>query len=84
MVAYGDAGSTNPKRVLFPVQSETLRTHCVQLRHALPPETRLNAHGQGYDMVERPLICQDETMPLVERTCASRCIPVTKQRPCLA
>lgn len=28
----------------------------------LPEETRLNAHGMGYDMVERPLIRHDETM----------------------
>ncbi len=32
----------------------------------LPPETRLYAHSQGYDMVERPLIRQDEPMPLAE------------------
>jgi len=32
----------------------------------LPPETRLYAHGQGYEMVERPLIRRDETMPLAE------------------
>ena len=31
---------------------------------ALPEETRLNAHGMGYDMVERPLIRHDEPMPL--------------------
>ena len=35
----------------------------------LPPETRLYAHGQGYDMVERPLIRHDETMPLAENMC---------------
>lgn len=34
--------------------------------HGLPPETRLYAHGQGCEMVERPLIRQDETMPLAE------------------
>jgi Xaa-Pro aminopeptidase len=28
----------------------------------LPPETRLYCHGQGYDMVERPLIRDDEDM----------------------
>lgn len=28
----------------------------------LPEESRLNAHGMGYDMVERPLIRHDETM----------------------
>jgi Xaa-Pro aminopeptidase len=31
---------------------------------ALPPEMRLYGHGQGYDMVERPLIRHDETMRL--------------------
>lgn len=35
----------------------------------LPPETRLYAHGQGCEMVERPLIRQDETMPLAEGMC---------------
>jgi len=33
-------------------------------QRGLPPELRLYAHGQGYDMVERPLIRSDETMPL--------------------
>jgi Xaa-Pro aminopeptidase len=37
--------------------------------HALPPETRLYAHGQGYDMVERPLIRNDETMALAKDMC---------------
>ncbi|PVB62153.1 M24 family metallopeptidase [Labrenzia sp. 011] len=35
----------------------------------LPPEIRLYAHGQGCEMVERPLIRRDETMPLVENMC---------------
>jgi Xaa-Pro aminopeptidase len=35
--------------------------------HGRPPETRLHAHGQGYDLVERPLIRDDETMMLAER-----------------
>jgi Xaa-Pro aminopeptidase len=35
----------------------------------LPPETRLYAHGQGCEMVERPLIRKDETMPLAENMC---------------
>ncbi|WP_316206612.1 MULTISPECIES: M24 family metallopeptidase [unclassified Bradyrhizobium] len=30
----------------------------------LPPEVRLYAHSQGYDMVERPLIRRDETMAI--------------------
>jgi Xaa-Pro aminopeptidase len=29
-----------------------------------PPEDRLHSHGQGYDLVERPLIRHDETMPI--------------------
>ncbi|MCL4676599.1 MAG: M24 family metallopeptidase, partial [Pararhodobacter sp.] len=36
------------------------------IERGLPPETRLYAHGQGYEMVERPLIRADETMPLAE------------------
>ena len=32
--------------------------------HHLPPERRLYCHGQGYDMVERPLVRHDETMTL--------------------
>jgi Xaa-Pro aminopeptidase len=32
----------------------------------LPPELRLYAHGQGYDLVERPLIRADETMRVEE------------------
>jgi Xaa-Pro aminopeptidase len=35
----------------------------------LPPETRLNAHGMGYDMVERPLIRHDESMKLAAGMC---------------
>ncbi|KJS18022.1 MAG: hypothetical protein VR78_05375 [Hoeflea sp. BRH_c9] len=35
----------------------------------LPPEIRLYAHGQGCEMVERPLIRRDETMPLAEGMC---------------
>lgn len=32
--------------------------------HGRPEEKRLHSHGQGYDMVERPLIRNDETMVL--------------------
>jgi Xaa-Pro aminopeptidase len=40
-------------------------THNEYMRQrGLPPELRLYAHGQGYDMVERPLIRSDETMAL--------------------
>ncbi|POF27893.1 M24 family metallopeptidase [Roseibium marinum] len=35
----------------------------------LPPEIRLYAHGQGCEMVERPLIRRDETMPLAQNMC---------------
>jgi len=35
----------------------------------LPPETRLYAHGQGYDMVERPLVRDDETMNIEADMC---------------
>jgi Xaa-Pro aminopeptidase len=35
----------------------------------LPPELRLYAHGQGYDMVERPLIRRDETMTIAPGMC---------------
>ncbi len=38
-------------------------------RRGLPPELRLYAHGQGYDMVERPLIRRDETMTLAAGMC---------------
>ncbi len=30
--------------------------------HGRPEERRIHAHGQGYDLVERPLIRWDETM----------------------
>lgn len=33
-------------------------------RRGRPEEKRLHAHGQGYDMVERPLIRHDETMTI--------------------
>src|SRR5579859_67426 len=32
--------------------------------HGKPEEKRVHFHGQGYDMVERPLIRFDETMPI--------------------
>jgi Xaa-Pro aminopeptidase len=33
-------------------------------QHGAPPELRLYGHSQGYDLVERPLLRADETMPL--------------------
>jgi Xaa-Pro aminopeptidase len=35
-------------------------------RNGRPEEDRVHAHGQGYDMVERPLIRSDETMVVHE------------------
>jgi Xaa-Pro aminopeptidase len=37
--------------------------------HGMPAETRLYAHGQGYDMVERPLIRHDDDMKLEAGMC---------------
>jgi Xaa-Pro aminopeptidase len=34
--------------------------------HGRPEENRLHCHGQGYDMVERPLVRADETMLLAK------------------
>ena len=33
-------------------------------QHGAPEERRLYCHGQGYDLVERPLVRFDETMPI--------------------
>ena len=33
-------------------------------QHGYKPELRLYAHGQGYDLVERPFLLDDETMPI--------------------
>ena len=35
-------------------------------RNGKPEEKRLHCHGQGYDMVERPLLRSDETMQLAK------------------
>jgi len=43
-------------------------------RHGMPEERRLSVHGMGYDMVERPLIRQDEDM-IVEEHMAVVCHP---------
>ncbi len=37
------------------------------VQKGFPPETRLYAHGQGYDLVERPAIREDEPMRLQAR-----------------
>ena len=38
-------------------------------QRGMPPELRLYAHGQGYDLVERPLIRSDESMSLEVGMC---------------
>jgi Xaa-Pro aminopeptidase len=35
-------------------------------RNKRPEERRLHSHGQGYDMVERPLVRHDETMTIAK------------------
>lgn len=40
------------------------RYNAFMREHKRPEEQRLYAHGQGYDMVERPLIRHDETMKI--------------------
>ena len=45
--------------------AEVFAQHNAYLRdQAMPEECRLSMHGMGYDMVERPLIRNDEDMPL--------------------
>ncbi|MCC6889844.1 MAG: aminopeptidase P family protein [Hyphomicrobiales bacterium] len=36
-------------------------------KNGRPPEQRLHCHGQGYHLVERPLVRFDETMPIAAR-----------------
>ena len=40
-------------------------------RHGAPPEQRLYGHSQGYDMVERPLLRSDETIPIAADMCVA-------------
>jgi Xaa-Pro aminopeptidase len=54
-------------RLLKPGAScaDIAKSHDEYMRgRGLPPELRLYAHGQGYDLVERPLIRADETMTI--------------------
>ena len=49
-----------------------MENRIAHLNHALrglPEERRLYAHSQGYDLAERPLIRQDETMRLAAGMC---------------
>ena len=48
-----------------------------------PPEDRVYCHGQGYDLVERPLIRHDETMA-IERTTNLACHPGFIRNGCFA
>lgn len=38
-------------------------------KHGLPIERRVYCHGQGYDLVERPLVRADETMSIEPNVC---------------
>lgn len=50
--------------------SEIARQHDeFMTARGMPPERRLYSHGQGYDMVERPLIRMDEPMPIEQGMC---------------
>jgi Xaa-Pro aminopeptidase len=50
--------------------TDIFAAHNVYMKqNGMPPETRLYAHGQGYDMVERPLIRQDDDMELRQGMC---------------
>jgi Xaa-Pro aminopeptidase len=50
--------------------SEVAKAHdAFMTARGLPPELRLYSHGQGYDMVERPLIRIDEPMTVEPGMC---------------
>jgi Xaa-Pro aminopeptidase len=56
-------------RLLMPGAScaDIARSHDDHMRsRGLPPELRLYCHGQGYDLVERPLVRADESMRIEE------------------
>jgi Xaa-Pro aminopeptidase len=52
-----------------PVQEIFARHNTYMTSNGMPAECRLYAHGQGYDMVERPLIRQDDDMTLQQGMC---------------
>ena len=59
---FGNASSE--LRDAFAVCVEA-QAHTVKMTsRGAPPELRLFGHSQGYDLVERPLLRSDETMPL--------------------
>jgi Xaa-Pro aminopeptidase len=53
----------------MPVRDVFASHNAYMTRNGMPAETRLYAHGQGYDMVERPLIRQDDDMTLQQGMC---------------
>jgi Xaa-Pro aminopeptidase len=52
-----------------PVKEIFTKYNAYMTRNGMPTECRLYAHGQGYDMVERPLIRQDDDMMLHQGMC---------------
>jgi Xaa-Pro aminopeptidase len=52
-----------------PVKEIFAKHNAYMTSNAMPAESRLYAHGQGYDMVERPLIRQDDDMTLQQGMC---------------
>jgi Xaa-Pro aminopeptidase len=52
-----------------PVKEIFEKHNAYMTRNGMPAESRLYAHGQGYDMVERPLIRQDDDMALQQGMC---------------
>ncbi len=51
------APGAEPKEIIFAYNN-------FMHQNGRPEERRLYAHGQGYDLVERPLICEEEKMKL--------------------
>jgi len=49
-----------PSRDVFAAYNDFMR------KHGRPEEKRLHCHGQGYDLVERPLIRNDEPMSIAK------------------
>jgi Xaa-Pro aminopeptidase len=68
-VKQAQAHTLSAMRPGTPCQNVAAAHDAFMRQRGLPPELRLYAHGQGYDMVERPLIRRDETMPLEVGMC---------------
>ncbi len=52
-----------------PVKQIFAKHNAYMTANGMPAEARLYAHGQGYDMVERPLIRDDDDMTLQQGMC---------------